>query len=223
MDVSSKNSCQHLQPSDIFGKNVTSRLDQKICHLWIAYNGCPHQWCPAVPWMIRWLKGNCISVCSGTGMASSIKNLGTMNIYIYIIIYRYKYIFICANVKKYRYLYIYTVVYAYYTNHYFWQEMAMGFHPKNKRVAHLTACGQYMYSTCSNPWCMFLTIDTSLFSSYKKLLEIQRKCSLHAPRWFKFSSKWSVYDINILGFCMIPEDVHSIHDNGSTKYNGNLI
>lgn len=34
--------------------------------------------------------------------------------------------------------------------------------------------------------------------------------------------KWSVYDINIIGFCMIPEDVHSVHDNGSTKNNGNL-
>ena len=35
--------------------------------------------------------------------------------------------------------------------------------------------------------------------------------------------KWSVYDINIIGFCMIPEDVHSVHDNGSTKNNGNLM
>lgn len=42
------------------------------------------------------------------------------------------YIYICANIKKHKYIYLYTVVYAYYTNYYIGQEMAMGCHPKNK-------------------------------------------------------------------------------------------
>ena len=77
---------------------------------------------------------------------------------------------------------------------------------------------------------MMYVPDDSMFSSYKKWpLEIQGKCSLHASYVQASTVVETLMEVECIWYKQTFLDVewlprmYTIHDNQSTKYNGNLI